>query len=149
MLVKPDDPILTTRIKRGPIPADLPARLLEACRRFGGLGLAAPQIGEPYHCFVLADGRCFANSGPYTPLDASWWTTSWEGCLSLPGFQYQVRRYTDIVMDDRIYGGQDAIVIQHERDHLDGVLISKRALQCRSLVKTSGFSASIRTSEPS
>ena len=88
----------------------------------GGLGLAAPQVGIDARLFVTAWGEVFVNprvvavAGPIRPT---------EGCLSLPGVTAAVDRWARIrLADGRIYEGQQAVVILHEIDHLDGVLIT-------------------------
>jgi peptide deformylase len=104
------------------------------------VGLAAPQIGEPWRVFVMRDGEkvlTFVNpvvlqTGPNTEIDS-------EGCLSMPGHVARVRRPTWIrVVKSQMPGtatafataeGRAARIILHEIDHLDGVLMSMREAQ--------------------
>lgn len=93
---------------------------------YRGLGLAAPQVGINARLFVTNWGEIFINPGIvelYEPRSAV------ESCLSLPGVQVTVQRWNQIrLADGRVYVGQQAIVIQHECDHLDGCLITDRKI---------------------
>jgi peptide deformylase len=103
-----------------------------------GLGLAAPQVGVLHRLFVY-------RAGPDAPLVAvvnprlEWSSqdeeTAEEGCLSLPRVTVDVERPLHVrvsARDERGEGitieasGLEARVIQHEMDHLDGVLILDR-----------------------
>jgi peptide deformylase len=110
-----------------------------------GAGLAAPQIGEnvrvvifevrenPRYPGVLVPFTVLINP-VITPLsDAT--EEGWEGCLSVPGMRGAVNRYSRIrytgfdengVTIDRTVDGFHARVVQHECDHLDGVLYPMR-----------------------
>lgn len=108
------------------------AQLEAACAAAGGVGIAAPQIGVGRRVFlahldvgtVLAVNPVIACSGP-TVSDL-------EGCLSIPGGRYEVRRSREAVLRatsldgpfELHLSGWDARVVQHEMHHLDGVLIS-------------------------
>ncbi len=87
-----------------------------------GLGLAAPQVGIDARLFVTRWGEVFVNpriAKKEIPC------TTYEGCLSLPGIERGVARFNKIVLaDGRVYTEGRAIVIQHELDHLNGVLIT-------------------------
>lgn len=107
-----------------------------------GLGLAAPQIGKSIRIFVI-DGapvaeeepdladfkRAFINAhiiekdGELVPMN--------EGCLSIPGIREEVRRESRIRIQyydenweyhDDVFNGYKARIIQHEYDHINGVL---------------------------
>jgi len=111
---------------------DLVAEMLFLMRHHRGIGLAAPQVGVPQrlmvscleeHPLVLANLEV-KDCG--TPRDFV------EGCLSLPGVQVNVRRPERIRVTGydgygqrRSFGavGLWARVLQHELDHLNGVLI--------------------------
>jgi peptide deformylase len=86
------------------------------------LGLAAPQVGIDARLFVTYWGEVFVSPrivGIAGPVRAT------EGCLSLPGVSAEVSRWRKIILaDGRGYEGQQAIVIQHEIDHLNGRLIT-------------------------
>lgn len=102
-----------------------------------GLGLAAIQVGIPIRAFAMRGEPqmlCFFNPrivayGPeIVKLE--------EGCLSFPGLVVEIRRPRDIRLrftlpngetNTQTYTGMTARVIQHELDHLDGVLFYNRA----------------------
>ena len=107
-----------------------------------GVGLAAPQIGKNIRLFIvdctpwgddnpeLADyKKVFINAEIYEESEET--DLFNEGCLSLPGLNEDVRRpiairmkYLDenFVEHDELFEGLPARVIQHEYDHIDGVL---------------------------
>lgn len=106
----------------------------------GGAGLAAPQVGVRRRVIVLADDRpqkkgrvsCFALVNPRVVSASEEEAEEDEGCLSLPGLRVAVDRPVTIrVEHEDVYGetmlvdtfGEEARVIQHEIDHLDGKLI--------------------------
>ena len=111
-----------------------------------GAGLAAPQIGAPLR-IVMFGGRespRYPDAGlvPETVLinpELSILDTSvaydWEGCLSLPGLRGRVPRYRRVryrgmgmrgEVIERTVTGFHARVVQHEYDHLDGILFPMR-----------------------
>ncbi len=104
-----------------------------------GLGLAAPQVGQLLRVFVVrasvAPGalvRVFINP---RFISRSGHLRDSEGCLSLPGLRRQVTRAANVELEyiDRDFkpakvkvNGATARAIQHENDHLDGVLFTRR-----------------------
>ena len=113
---------------------------------YGGIGLAAPQIGISQRLVVFgvkeqADPSRLGAIPPtvlinpiITALDDSF-EHGWEGCLSVPGMRGLVPRHTHIrytgidengVAIDREVAGYHARVVQHECDHLDGILYPQR-----------------------
>lgn len=111
-----------------------------------GAGIAAPQIGVSQQVVIFGIGHNprypDAEQVPYTvllnpvvmALDAEQ-RECWEGCLSVPGMRGLVPRYTRIRYQgrdpeggviDRTVDGFHAIVVQHEVDHLNGVLYPMR-----------------------
>jgi len=90
-----------------------------------GVGLAAIQINIPKRAFVVSyEGKVwhFANS---IILSRELPQKDTEGCLSIPGRQFEVRRPTHIKVKDDINGEQEysgmlARIIQHEHDHTMG-----------------------------
>lgn len=122
-LVSSDAPILRKVCRPDfTITADGISQMFLLMREKNGLGLAAPQVGIDARLFVTAWGEVFVNprivavAGPIRPT---------EGCLSLSGATAAVDRWARIrLADGRIYEGQQAVVILHEIDHLDGVLIT-------------------------
>ena len=123
----------------------LVADMVDSMESAGGIGIAAPQIGVSLRVvlFFLPPARDEAGEGvPLTVLvnpeiealdDER--VTEFEGCLSVPDRRGQVSRarrirYRGITLDgqtiDRIAEGWHARVVQHECDHLDGVLYPER-----------------------
>jgi peptide deformylase len=142
-LLRPAAPV---RDFSGPALRELIGDLQETMRAAGGAGLAAPQIGVGLQVVVFG----FESSPRYpdaeavpqtilvnpliTPLDEET-EEGWEGCLSVPGMRGIVPRYRHIryrgfdergAAIDRTVSGFHARVVQHECDHLDGVLFPMR-----------------------
>lgn len=90
-------------------------------RRSNGLGLSAPQIGVHLRLFITSWGETFINP-VVSPIGDR--ELCEEGCLSLPNQLYRVPRHGKVKVGDTIYTGVQAQVIQHEVDHLNGILIS-------------------------
>jgi peptide deformylase len=120
---------------------NLVERMAEVMRRSHGVGLAAPQIGVLRRVFVYRAGaddpvRVLINPELGEKSDETEVDT--EGCLSLLGGEVtvQVERHVRVVAQGLDESGApveveaeglEARVIQHELDHLDGVLIIDRA----------------------
>jgi peptide deformylase len=125
--------------------------LEDTMQAMNGAGIAAPQIGESVQVVIFgqksADGAANprypdADLVPYTVLinpvlnpigDAV--EEGWEGCLSVPGLRGVVPRYTRLHYTgfdqygkpiDRLVSGFHARVVQHECDHLNGILYPMR-----------------------
>ena len=120
-----------------------------------GTGLAAPQVHVPLRMVIfrvpLTAGEDIAGAeAPLTVLinpileplgDET--VAAWEGCLSLPGLRGLVPRYAhlryrgvDLVGApiDRTVDGFHARVVQHECDHLDGILYPQRMADLTGLI---------------
>ncbi len=122
----------------------LVADMIETMEDAPGVGLAAPQVHVPLRLFVF---RIPAGRRGEDPLDSPAGSSvlinpevelltdervlCWEGCLSIPGLRAAVPRaprirYRGVVCDgvvtEREVTGFHADVIQHEYDHLDGIL---------------------------
>lgn len=96
--------------------------MVQLLRETKAAGLAAPQVGIDARFFVTAWGEFFVNP---EIVDADNAVYSVEGCLSLPEVTCCKRRWKTIrLADGRKYEGFQAVVIQHELDHLNGVLIT-------------------------
>jgi peptide deformylase len=129
--------------------------LIETMREYHGVGLAAPQVHAGLRLFVAAvdaqdpgkleddgEGEPLALINPeITPVGAVI-VEDWEGCLSIPDIRGLVPRAKEIVVrgydrqGDRIeirVHDFSARVIQHETDHLDGVLFLDRMTTFDSL----------------
>ncbi|MBN2559613.1 MAG: peptide deformylase [Phycisphaerae bacterium] len=108
-------------------------RMLAGMRRWHGVGLAAPQVGLSLRLVTVeAEGTTLALANP-TILDPHGADDMVEGCLSLPGTEVNVRRAFSVWVraidnDNRKrelkLQGLLARIVQHEIDHLDGVLIT-------------------------
>jgi peptide deformylase len=122
------------------------ADMEETMRALDGAGLAAPQIGVGLRVVIFGfeDNARYPDVGsvPYTvlinpvlePLSDEI-EDGWEGCLSLPGLSGWVPRWRHLRYTgfdplgrsiDRSVDGFHARVVQHENDHLDGILYPMR-----------------------
>jgi peptide deformylase len=118
-----------------------------------GAGIAAPQIGVSLRVVIFGVGKNprypDAEQVPYTvlinpklkPLGDEM-EDGWEGCLSVPGLRGIVPRFARLHYTgfdqygnaiDRIASGFHARVVQHECDHLDGILYPMRIKDLRNL----------------
>lgn len=126
-----------------PMPGDLRVigkvvgDLLATAKHFGPnrcAGLAANQIGYNYRAFVILINN------QYVPIINPTFLRKWggkktakEGCLSRPGIQAKKARYRHVkvryydlqlgAIVDRNFNNLNARIVQHEIDHLDGVLM--------------------------
>lgn len=110
--------------------------MLEAMRKADGIGLAAPQIGKNLRiCVIEIDGvvRNFINPKITSASDKK--ILFEEGCLSLPGEFFAIERSEQVTVRYLDETGKEkklrarglwAICLQHELDHLDGILICDR-----------------------
>ena len=115
--------------------------MFETMYNASGVGLAAPQIGKALRLFIvdteqmdLEEGglkRAFINAQMIEESGEHW--DYEEGCLSIPDINGDVRRPPVIrirYMDEQFeeheetFSGMDARVIQHEYDHIEGVLFT-------------------------
>ena len=131
----------------------------DTMRALDGAGLAAPQIGVGLQVVIFGVGHNArypdAEQVPYTvlinPVLASFGNEieeGWEGCLSVPGMRGLVPRHRTIRyrgLDqygqaiDRTVSNFHARVVQHECDHLSGILYPMRIRDLRNF----GFSAEL------
>jgi peptide deformylase len=117
--------------------------MFDTMREYHGVGLAAPQVHEGVRLFVASlgaddeepDVEPIALVNPEITLVGAEIEEDWEGCLSIPDIRGRVSRAHEIRL--RAYDrkgerievrahGFSARVIQHETDHLDGVLFLDR-----------------------
>ncbi|HHY33523.1 MAG TPA: peptide deformylase [Firmicutes bacterium] len=111
--------------------------MLETMYAADGVGLAAPQVGVPVRLIVVDVGE-----GPvvlFNPriVRSSGEATAREGCLSLPGITGEVVRAETVTVEALSPGGHNvkrvegegllARALQHEIDHLDGILFVDKA----------------------
>lgn len=112
--------------------------MFETMRRAEGVGLAANQVGVGLRVFVMDVGdpeygpRAFVNP---VIVERSGRNVAEEGCLSLPGLSAEVPRAARVVVEGLNGSGERARLeatglaarcIQHEMDHLDGLLFIDR-----------------------
>lgn len=125
---------------------ELIANMYETMYKSDGVGLAAPQIGKAIRLFVI-DGTPVADMFPecatlkktfinaYIKEFKGDEVTEVEGCLSVPGINEVVSRPNTIVIQyvdedfqphEETFTGYAARIIQHEYDHIEGVLFTDR-----------------------
>ena len=141
-----------------------------------GLGLAAPQIGKSIRIFVI-DGKPAAEDepdlanfkkvfiNPFITEKCGELLPMTEGCLSIPNLREEVNRESHIRIKyydedwnyfDEVYDGYKARIIQHEFDHLDGILftdkvspLKRRLIRSKLLAISKGkFEADYKTILP-
>jgi len=132
--------------------AALVADMDDTMRALSGAGIAAPQIGVSARVviFELKDNPRYPHIQPvpYTVLVNPLLTPltdeeaeGWEGCLSVPGLRGLVPRVTRLRYSgfdlagaplERTVEGFHARVVQHEVDHLDGILFPQRVRDLRN-----------------
>ena len=125
---------------------DLLTNMHDTMRALNGAGLAAPQIGVSLRVVIFG----FEHNPRYPDAPAVPMTSlcnpvltplsnemedGWEGCLSVPGLRGMVPRYARLRYSgfdpagqaiERVVDGFHARVVQHECDHLDGILYPMR-----------------------
>lgn len=126
--------------------ADMKETLL-ATKNPKGVGLAAPQIGEPYRVFVTKPTekstlRAFINpeivraTGETDGVPER--ENKLEGCLSIPAIWGKVKRSEKLTLKfqdetgkahEQEFSGFMATIIQHETDHVNGILFTRRVLE--------------------
>ncbi|MDQ5829166.1 MAG: peptide deformylase [Actinomycetota bacterium] len=134
------DPVLKTRT--APVEtfdeslARLAQEMLATMREQEGVGLAANQVGRLKRILVAAvEDQEYVIVNPTIEERARSTEKDLEGCLSIPGIQVEVERPTAVTVSGQDASGSPlrleasgllARVLQHEVDHLDGVLILDR-----------------------
>ena len=143
--------------------SQLIADMKDSMAAAGGIGIAAPQIGVSLRVVMFhapgnddsggdstdEDHRSDIKERPLTILInpeieilTSETRSGWEGCLSVPGLRGVVPRYTRLVYRgltlegewiERLATGFHAVVVQHECDHLDGILYPMRRIDLSTL----------------
>jgi peptide deformylase len=133
--------------------------MLDTMEALDGAGLAAPQIGVLLRVVIFGVDRNprypDAEAVPFTVLvnpeldpEAGELEEAWEGCLSVPGMRGLVPRFRRLryrgfdqygAAIDRTVEGFHARVVQHEVDHLDGILYPLRIRDIRNF----GFTAAL------
>ncbi|MBP7927983.1 peptide deformylase [Patescibacteria group bacterium] len=112
--------------------------------RFKGVGLAAPQLGYTQRIFAAhrslkkdQDPVKYMFVNPEITKFSTATEIGWEGCLSIPDTYCKVKRSKEIVVEYMDKNGEKqktrasgffARIIQHELDHLDGILITHKCI---------------------
>ncbi|MCF8225746.1 MAG: peptide deformylase [Bacteroidales bacterium] len=126
---------------------ELIANMYETMFASEGVGLAAPQIGQSIRLIVINASRMEVDEEPdlkdfrrtlINPVIIEEWGDIWsfsEGCLSIPNIREEVPRPSNIKVEyyDENWnlkveelGGVKARIIQHEYDHLEGILFTDK-----------------------
>ncbi len=130
--------------------------MIDTMYEYSGVGLAAPQVHESLRMFVAMldpDGRGEGDAvvfiNPEITVKGDQTVEGWEGCLSIPEIRGRVPRaqHISITALDR-HGKRfelelkdfSARVVQHETDHLDGVLFFDRMQSMESLTYLEEYS---------
>lgn len=138
------DPVLTTRAEEitefGPSLERLAQDMLETMEAAGGVGLAANQIGVTKRIFVF-DCSHYQHGLRGAVINPEWEAVGQdmqlgtEGCLSIPGISQPTERFSTVRLRgfdphgrpiSMLASGLMARCIQHETDHLDGILFLQR-----------------------
>jgi peptide deformylase len=111
--------------------------LIQTLKDSGGVGLAAPQVNVSKRVFVMKSGFSVPLTVVINPkikyMTRYGTKNSTEGCLSIPGKRFRVKRHKRVHLDylnrhgeakSEAAKGFKAIIIQHEFDHLNGVMIA-------------------------
>ena len=124
-------------------PKEISKNMAEAMDKFGGLGLSANQVGLPYRMFVMRtmhEGDTESKVVPYFNPELTRVSQETElmkeGCLSFPDIFLMIKRsktiefkYQDVEGKEHtaVLEGIGARCVQHEIDHLNGILFLQRA----------------------
>jgi peptide deformylase len=141
------DPILTRRAAAVDRVTSVERKLIKdmiaTMQAADGAGLAAPQVGVSKRIFVFRRGdETHALINPRIVRRSGGQKVGAEGCLSIPGVQAKVARTVRVVVtgrderghtieidcEDNDEQGRASTCVQHELDHLDGVLYIEKAL---------------------
>ena len=124
--------------------------MVDTMREAPGIGLAAPQVGVTLRvivCEVDANLHCLVNP---ELIRAEGEQVGNEGCLSIPGYIGEVKRFERVVVKAKNRAGKDVRVkaegllarcIQHEIDHIDGILFTDRLTDPSTFRKVSAAEA--------
>lgn len=114
--------------------------MYDTMEQYNGIGLSAPQIGYNSRIIAISTGKIKTFMVNPKIIEAEGTVEFTEGCLSIPGVYGEVTRSKRIVVKylDRYSNNQivefediEAVVIQHEIDHLNGILFIDKAKHIR------------------
>ena len=123
--------------------ADLHDTMMEFRKKYGfGRAIAAPQINEHYRIIYMNfDTTSIAFINPILEPMGDSTFEMWDDCMSFPGLEVRLKRYEKVRIHYQDLDGQHgraefegdlAELIQHEYDHLDGILAVQRAIDNKS-----------------
>jgi len=131
----------------GDIASDLEDTMLDFRERYGaGRAIAAPQIGERKRMVYMNTGEPVILLNPVITEYSPEMIEVWDDCMSFPDLLVRVKRHRSIAVTcrdlewkERKIEADDGLaeLLQHEIDHLDGVLAVMRAIDERSFVTRS------------
>lgn len=117
-------------------PIELAHILAQSCLKYKGLGLSAPQIGLRHRACIINANPMICMINPNIVGMSEQVDVDEEGCLSFPNLVVKVKRHRVIrvryampnadIKTER-FEGMTARIIQHEVDHLNGILFTNRA----------------------
>ncbi len=157
-----DSEILSDEISR------LVSDMTDTLHDYGGIGLAAPQVNESVRLALIeipSEGSRYGDLeslsltvfvNPKVSILDSPHAGFWEGCLSVPGLRGWVERpqcvrvdYKDLELKEHSqeFEGFQATVIQHEFDHLDGILYVDRMTDMKQLLFEEEFERLAKSEE--
>lgn len=124
--------------------SDLHDTLMEYRRTYGaGRAVAAPQIGVAKRLIYMYTDRPYVFVNPVMSFPDDEKYQLMDDCMSFPGLMVKVERYRrahiscldeNFIQHDMDLEGDFSELLQHEYDHLDGILATMRAVDNRSLV---------------
>lgn len=137
IIIGPDNPMLRQKTKKVPKVTkevkQLIKDMIETMKEASGVGLAAPQVARTERiCIAVIEGKVTPLINPMITSRSKEKDVDQEGCLSLPNVWLMIPRsvavtltYTDLKgkRQERKLERFSARVVQHEMDHLDGILI--------------------------
>jgi len=113
--------------------------MLETMDANNGLGLAAPQVGKSLRlCVIRIDAKTHILINPKIVSKSTAKLIEEEGCLSFPGQFLPIKRAASVIVKTLDKNGKEKIIrasglfaraLQHEIDHLDGVVFLKRMVK--------------------
>jgi peptide deformylase len=143
-LWRPSAPVVSIQSRQTQeLIGDLAATLGEFRERNGyGRGIAAPQIGTHRRIIFIEVGEAFPLINPQIVRASREMMEMWDDCFSFPGLMVRVRRHAEVDVsytNDRgethtLHARGDlSELLQHEIDHLDGILATDRSIDSRGL----------------
>ena len=157
LVVGEDQPVLRKKAERvenfTPEVEEFSDALLELMYEYDGVGLAAPQVGQSIRMIAVTQRKEQKGKGKgirrnvigelvmVNPEILEHSETTWineEACLSIPGIFGEVKRYKWIKVKYftpqgkqiiKKLTGRDSVVVQHEIDHLEGILFTDKLVE--------------------